>query len=126
AYDAPTRTATWTLGRAIGSDRVVLRLRSDAGADANTGVSAGGEPLDGEWADGADAYPSGDGTAGGDFAFRVNVLPGDVNRDGVVNAQDLGRVRARQQTRAGSSAAATAVDYGAFEDVNGDGRINVL
>jgi hypothetical protein len=37
---------------------------------------------------GADTYPSGDGTAGGDFLFRINLLPGDVNRDGQARASE--------------------------------------
>ena len=40
-------------------------------------------------ATGGDAWPSGDGTAGGDFQFRINVLPGDINQDGTVSVQDL-------------------------------------
>jgi hypothetical protein len=37
----------------------------------------------------SDVFPSGNGTAGGDFIFRVTILPGDVNRDNVVNITDL-------------------------------------
>ncbi len=48
-----------------------------------------GHSLDGEWTNGASAWPSGDGIPGGDFQFSFNVLPGDVNQDGIVNAQDL-------------------------------------
>ena len=33
--------------------------------------------LDGEWIDGTAVMPSGDGTAGGNFSFRFNTLPGD-------------------------------------------------
>ena len=45
--------------------------------------------LDGDWIDSTATYPSGDGAAGSDFAFRFNVVPGDVNRDGVTNSADL-------------------------------------
>ena len=38
---------------------------------------------------------SGDGTAGGDFDFRFNVLRGDANQDGAVNALDLGQLKAK-------------------------------
>ena len=47
--------------------------------------------LDGEWANASagESYPSGNGTAGGDFSFRINLLGGDVSGDGQINALDL-------------------------------------
>lgn len=48
-----------------------------------------GNFLDGEWTESVSDYPSGNGIAGGDFIFRFNVLPGDVNTDGTVDAIDL-------------------------------------
>jgi hypothetical protein len=44
--------------------------------------------LDGEWANGADAYPSGNGAAGGTLNFRINVLAGDATRQGLVDASE--------------------------------------
>jgi len=41
------------------------------------GAGAAGPLLDGDWTTGA-AFPSGNGAAGGDFKFRLNVLPGDL------------------------------------------------
>ena len=84
--------------------------------------------LDGEWANpteafpgtGGDAYPSGDGTAGGDFNFRVNVLHGDATGDGNVNALDVAFVKARLTRRPGEA------NYSIFADNNGDGVINAL
>ena len=76
----------------------------------------------GEWAAGGDAYPSGDGTAGGDFRFAMNVLPGDINRSGVVLADDFSDVKRRffrGTTNLGSGDAA----YGMFHDVDGSGAI---
>ena len=32
---------------------------------------------------------------GGDFNFAVNVLPGDMNQDGIVNAQDIAVIASR-------------------------------
>src|SRR5262249_22246412 len=78
-----------------------------------------GNALDGEWSQGASTFPSGDGVPGGDFRFRFNVVPGDVNRNGGVNAQDVILTRNRQ----GSSVAAPA-NYSVFYDVNGNGGIN--
>ena len=37
---------------------------------------------------GADSFPSGDGTFGGDFDFRFTILPGDANRDNEVDGLD--------------------------------------
>lgn len=41
--------------------------------------ASGIRALDGEWVNG-NSLTSGDGTAGGDFIYRFNVLPGDVDR----------------------------------------------
>ena len=78
-------------------------------------TDANGDALDGEWTDGVSQYPSGDSIAGGDFAFRVNVLPGDVNHSGVVNGLDIPLI---------STFWLTAGSIGG--DTNGDGIVNVL
>lgn len=76
-----------------------------------------GNELDGEIVDPANAVlPSGDGVRGGQTVFGINVLQGDVNRDGVVDATDGGII---------------AVSLGLCEgdqgfDLNGDGCVNVL
>ena len=121
-YDAATRTATWRLaaGAAFGNDRIVI----DLDGDSPDGVQeTGGEFLDGDWinpvgeAAGGDAWPSGDGTAGGDFRFHVNVLPGDVNRNGTVLANDFSEVKQR------FFANTTSPNYSVFHDVDGSGSI---
>jgi hypothetical protein len=115
AYDASTRTATWMLARTLRNDKVLIRLESDAG-----GVSGGVAPLDGEWTGNAgipDAFPSGDGIPGGDFSFRINILPGDVNGDRAVSAIDLIDLRRRL-------VAAGPIDLGL--DLNGDGVVNAI
>jgi hypothetical protein len=91
AYDPATFTATWTLAANVGPDKLLL---DHAGGVADGGVAdaLGNNLLDGEWSNGADAFASGDGTAGGDFEFRIDVLPGDGNGDGAVNVTDLGVV----------------------------------
>lgn len=130
AYDSTTKTATWTLGQnlapyvstAPSGDNIVLHLTNFI-----TDKDAGNR-LDGEWtnptppATGADAFPSGDGAADGVFDFRVNALPGDATRDGVVNSLDLSDVHRRLNT----TAAANPPDalYSIHHDLNGDGRIN--
>jgi hypothetical protein len=113
-YDPGTKTGTWTLPAAIGNDKIRLILD-----DAQL---AG---LDGEWVDSADAYPSGNGTAGGDFAFRIYILRGDATQDGRVNALDLSFVRAKlNKTATNPGTGATA--YSPFADINPDGQINAL
>ncbi len=89
SYNTTTRIATWTLSSPIGSDKLSLDLHSTG---PNAVTDALGKPLDGEWTNGASSYPSGTGVIGGDFDFAFNVLPGDVNQDGIVNSQDLALV----------------------------------
>jgi hypothetical protein len=115
-YDPIEQRATWTLAQPLGSsllpDKILLRL-SDAVRDGT------GNALDGEWSDQDSPYPSGDGVAGGDFLFRLNVVPGDVSRNGGVNIQDTIQTRNRQ----GSSSSQPA-NYSIFHDVNANGGIN--
>ena len=91
-YDPGTFTATWTFTTAFPADQMVLTI-ADAVADA------AGNALDGEWHNpdalvdtGTDVFPSGNGVAGVDFVFRFTILPGDVNRDNVVDIVDRNTV----------------------------------
>jgi hypothetical protein len=59
---------------------------------------------------------------GGDFNFRLNILPGDVDRNGTVNTSDVDAVRALQGTSAGTSSFQNP--YNPFMDVDGSGTIN--
>jgi hypothetical protein len=113
SYDAATKTGTWTLTTPITNDKVNLFL-DDA-------LVSG---LDGEWTT-AQAYPSGNGTAGGDFTFRLNVLRGDANQDGSVNALDLGQLKAKLNRTATNPGSGTT-GYSVFADLNADGQINAL
>src|SRR5439155_20785210 len=119
-YNTADRTATWTFAQPLAKDKVLLNLDGDA----PSGVRSSGAPgalLDGDWVVGQ-ALPSGNGTAGGDFKFRFNVLPGDVNRSGSVLADDFSAVKARffrSTTSPGSGANA----YSVFHDVDGSGSI---
>ena len=90
-YLPGTFTARWFLSRPLGNERVAFTLDGDA---PNGVTDTDGSPtlLDGEWSDGADAYPSGNGTAGGDFRFEINSLPGDADGNGTVDVADLGVV----------------------------------
>ena len=119
-YDPVSFTATWTFTPAAATDRLVFTVDADAAAGVQSLL---GLRLDGDWNNGADAYPSGNGAQGGDLRFRVNVLGGDATRDGRVNSLDLASVRQRLNT---ASTDIGRTLYSAFVDVTGDGRINAL
>jgi len=126
-YNGPENTATWTLDRAVRNDRLLLDLDGDSPGAVHDWAGGTAEPLDGEWAaGGTDTFPSGDGTAGGDFRFRVNVLPGDVDRSGGrVNSVDLLQVRRRQgASTASAPGASSSRGYSVFCDVNGNGAVS--
>jgi hypothetical protein len=106
-YDRNRRLGIWWLDRPLGRDRITLNLDGDPG-----GVSGPSGLLDGD----------GDGVPGGDFRRTLNVLPGDVNRDGTVLANDAAEVKQKFFTRAPFVGAATD-GYDFFHDVNGDGFI---
>ena len=93
SYDATTFTATWKLaaGTPLPKDRLLLTLEDTSVVDANNDI------LDGDWVD-QQTQPSGDFSPGTDFVFKLNVLPGDVDGSGVVQADDASDVRIRQNT----------------------------
>ena len=99
AYDAATHTAVWTLDDMIGADRLHLLLDATT-APAVTDLS--GNAL------------------GGDFGLDFDVLPGDVNGNGAVNAIDSAQARAQWNTLMGE------VGYTVRADINGNGTINAI
>ena len=121
SYNNATRTATWRLagGATFRNDKVLLDLDADAADGVRT---AAGVYLDGNWANGADAFPSGDGAAGADFRFRVNFLPADVNRNGSVLANDASEVKTKFFSSTANPGAGAAA-YSIYHDVNGSGNI---
>lgn len=86
--EAGTFTAVWQLENFLDIGRYELRLGDDV-------LDGNGNSLDGEWTDNA-SVESGDGEAGGDFVYSFNVLPGDVNQDGLVSILDAIEVRNSQ------------------------------
>jgi len=114
----------YTIDSVIGSgtDELIFVLAAPIGVDKllidlqDTITDAGGNALDGE---NLGAHPSGDGTPGGDFEMRFDVLPGDINRSGTVAVSDIGPLR----TGLGSSAG--DANYSPFADLNGSGTIAV-
>ena len=113
-YDAAAHVATWTLTAALTKNSYQLDLN---GNGLNPITDRDGNVLDGEWLNGSDTFPSGDGTAGGDFAFNFKVMPGDVNRNSAVESTDVTSVNNRIGASAGSST------YDKFADVDGSGSI---
>ena len=120
SYNAATFTATWTLPAAIPDDKLLLELNA-GGSDPIEDAS--GNRLEGAWTNptttsstGTSQYPSGNGVPG-NFLFRFNVLPGDVNQDGYVEAVDGLLVRGALGSGAGAG------NYSIFKDVNGDGYV---
>jgi len=111
SYDPATFTATWTLAAPLPADKVQLALSDQV-------FGQFGEPLDGEWSNGADSFPSGNGVAGGPFIFRLNSLPADGDRSGKVDTKD--GIGVRQKL----SPVPSAIAYSPFFDFNGDSRID--
>ena len=107
-YDPGARLATWTFGRTVPADKLLVSL-----SDVITDLA--GNRLDGDSA----------GGPGGAFRLRLDVLPGDVNRSGSVNAADYLRVRSRLLARPGGATGASP-GYSPICDVNADGRVNAL
>ena len=124
SYDAVAHRATWTISQNLSRDKLLVDLD---GSTANAVADTAGNRLDGDWVNptwsppspptGGDAWPSGDGTAGGDFQFRINVLPGDINQDGTVNVQDLAILAANYRK---------SLTGWANGDLNCDGVVDVM
>ena len=110
SYDDEDYVATWTLDQLIDQPN---KLLIDLGGVTDTASIA----LDGEWTDEASTYPSGDGTPGGDFQFRFNVLPGDADQSWWVTGPDWGRIRLQLGKLPGDPG------YSILYDVDGSGWI---
>ena len=132
SYDATTRVATWTLNKSLADftttnrqteDRVRLDLNG-TGPDGVRGAGPGGQFLDGEWTDGSDAYPSGNGSPGGDFRFLINAVPGDANRNGNVSPTDYGTVRSGIGRNTTTDEGVAPNNYTVFKDINANGNVS--
>ena len=122
SYDSSTFTATLALSNALPA--AVFDLTVAAGGVFDREAAN----LDGEWINGVTAGSSGNGVAGGDFAFRIFVLPGDVRDEtgGVgtrtVNSNDSQRVRDKQNGLV--VAGFGDFNYDARADLDGSAFIN--
>jgi hypothetical protein len=123
SYSTATHVATWVLPSPVvlGRDKLLLSLNADGASAIADGA---GLSLDGEWSNplstsspSSSVFPSGNGTAGGDFTFRFNVLPGDVNQNSIVQATDVVIPRNLLNVSAASPS------FNAYADVNGNGII---
>ncbi len=106
--------ATLTFATPLAVDKYLV------GVSSVTVTDSAGNRLDGDWQNYVSSV-SGDGTPGGDFLYRLNVLPGDYNQDGVVSIFDLGLVGG-----ALFSTPANSPPYSTFVDGNGDGVISIF
>jgi hypothetical protein len=116
-YDPETHVARWLFEDPLPADQYVIVLD-----DALTG--AAGDALDGEWTNPfslttinaqVSKFPSGDGTAGGDFSFVMTIIPGDDGLDNSVSGTDF---LTWQQRVGGPGRTFTRSDF------NGDGYVN--
>jgi len=124
AYNPADHVATWSLSEVMGPDKLYIAL---PGTGTSPLADAAGNIMDGEWSNpssysdvgASDTFPSGNGTAGGDFVFRMDVLPGDSTGGslGKVNVADI------NQTKSHSSLPETASSY--RSDFDGNNLVNV-
>jgi len=104
--------ASWRFDAPLEGNKYLIEVFDDV-------RDAIGNPLDGEWLDGTTTFPSGDGNSGGDYRFRMNVLPGDGNQDGTVDMSDDALLRVALFSFADEARFVPALDF------NGSGMINV-
>ena len=108
-YNPSDLTVTMTLNSFLGDEQLIL-VASDEIHSRNIA-------LDGEWDTGQSIGMSGNGHAGGTFAFRFDVLPGDVNQSGGIRANDGFAALQLQFQDLGTP------NYYPFADIDGNGRI---
>jgi uncharacterized delta-60 repeat protein len=111
SWNSATHTGTWTFAAALPRGKFLLHLKG-------TLLDTVGNGLDGEW-NVSSSTASGNGTAGGDFNFRFNVLPGDFDGNNGVTITEVLQAR----NRAGKGTA--SVGYAYREDIDGNGNITI-
>jgi hypothetical protein len=100
SYDPDIATAVWTLSEALEAEAATVQLRGVA--------DLSGASLDGD----------ADGRSDGRFWQQLSVLPGDVNRDGLVDRADLIATLAAPPARLGDAT------YDLLYDIDGNGQID--
>ncbi|RIK84017.1 MAG: hypothetical protein DCC68_02370 [Planctomycetota bacterium] len=112
-YDAATFTATWTLAKKIGGDKIALAVVDRNGEKIGNGLDA---PPDLSTLAG-----DSEGAGSSSNSFYFNVAAGDVNGDGVVDVRDV-----RQASARGVFSSVGDEAYVAEHDFDGDGTITLL
>nr|MCU0712988.1 hypothetical protein [Pirellula sp.] len=108
-YNPTTRLLTLRLNQSMAPSSLQLSIASSKIRDVSNNV------LNGEWTDNVSTQ-SGNAVEGGNFAFSIHVLPGDVNRSSNVSPTDLEAIPiTRFYTQAG---------YTIWGDIDGNSNIN--
>ncbi|HZN69512.1 MAG TPA: PA14 domain-containing protein [Tepidisphaeraceae bacterium] len=104
-YNPDTRVATWTFNKSFADFTSTNRQTEDKVNFALDGDTGGAS------------------IAGGDYRFRLNVVPGDANRNGNVSPTDYGSVRSgigRNTLDEGTA----PTNYTVFKDINANGNVS--
>ncbi len=110
-FNKLNNVGTIELTASLGADKLRLTVLSTVVTDV------AGNLLDGEWTDDVTVGASGNGTAGGNFAYRINVLPGDVDGSGAVLSNDVTAVVNKRLTTAGGPGYIAQADIDASSSV---------
>jgi hypothetical protein len=114
SYDATTNMLTVNFGSPVRDNRLTLIVDYAV-------TDLAGNQLDGEINNPSNpTLPSGDGFRGGQAVFRFNILQGDANRDGIVNAADAGLIQPLL------GVCADEPGFNPLADLNVDGCVNVI
>jgi len=112
------RVAQFVLPEVLFTGKYVLSMASTSIVDASATTV-----LDGEWTAGSSTFAqgSGNGAAGGSFAFAFNVLVGDLDGNGTASLGDQTSLRNEIRSAVGSTTSS-----GTFRlDINGSNRLNL-
>ena len=127
AVAAPTITAVSSLGGnayqvslsgSLGNNKYVLAVASTNSSFGPAVVDANGAGISGTFTTSSSSFPSGNGLAGSTFDYFFDVLPGNENQNGLVNAANSAAAKAELNFRT------TTTGYNYLVDYNGAGLIN--
>ena len=127
AIAAPTITAVSSLGGnayqvslsgSLGNNKYVIAVASTGSSFGPAVTDANGAGISGTFTTSSSSFPSGNGLAGSTFDYFFNVLPGDKDQNGLVNASDSAAVKSELNFRT------TTTGYNYLVDYNGAGVIN--
>src|SRR5271168_1405664 len=101
AAAAPSVTSVTSLGgnayqlslsASLGFNNYIISVASTGTAFGSAVTDANGAGISGSWTNSSSTFPSGNGLAGSQFNFQIDVLPGDTNQNGLVNTADSAKV----------------------------------